>query len=253
MIVHYTDPYLITPLHPVTVDLVGAGGTGSQVLSNMARINAALLGLGHPGLQVCCWDIDTVSESNIGRQLFSTADIGQNKAVVLVSRVNRFYGFEWQARAERYTGRQSSNILVTCVDTAAARLEIAGKLRKKEPAKDPYAKLIYWLDIGNLQKTGQVVLGTFQQILQPKQTEHPTRATLKTADKFLKLHQVKEEGQGPSCSLAEALTKQDLFINSTLAQFGCGLIWKLFREGMIRHHGCYVNLDSCIVNPIKIK
>ncbi len=28
------------------------------------------------------------------------------------------------------------------------------------------------------------------------------------------------------CSLAEALEKQDLFINSTLAHIGCDLLWK---------------------------
>ena len=29
--VHYIDNYLINPQHPVTVNLIGAGGTGSQV------------------------------------------------------------------------------------------------------------------------------------------------------------------------------------------------------------------------------
>ena len=28
--VHYIDNYLIDPQHPVTVNLIGAGGTGSQ-------------------------------------------------------------------------------------------------------------------------------------------------------------------------------------------------------------------------------
>lgn len=31
--VHYTDSYLMSPQHPVTVNLIGAGGTGSQVLT----------------------------------------------------------------------------------------------------------------------------------------------------------------------------------------------------------------------------
>lgn len=29
--VHYIDNYLVNPQHPVTVNLIGAGGTGSQV------------------------------------------------------------------------------------------------------------------------------------------------------------------------------------------------------------------------------
>lgn len=34
---------------PVTVWLLGAGGTGSELLDGLARLHAALLALGHPG------------------------------------------------------------------------------------------------------------------------------------------------------------------------------------------------------------
>lgn len=43
--VHYTDSYLMSPQHPVTVNLIGAGGTGSQVLTCLARLDTALRGL----------------------------------------------------------------------------------------------------------------------------------------------------------------------------------------------------------------
>ncbi|MBO8471748.1 MAG: ThiF family adenylyltransferase, partial [Bacteroidetes bacterium] len=78
--VHYIDNYLINPQHPVTVNVIGAGGTGSQVLTCLARFDTALRGLGHPGLFVTVYDPDTVTEANIGRQLFSPSDIGLNKA-----------------------------------------------------------------------------------------------------------------------------------------------------------------------------
>ena len=39
--VHYTDSYLLNPQHPVTVNLIGGGGTGSQVLTNLAWKSAA--------------------------------------------------------------------------------------------------------------------------------------------------------------------------------------------------------------------
>lgn len=249
--IHYTDPYLLDPPHQVTIDLVGLGGTGSQVLSNLARLNSALVGLGHPGLHVRCWDLDEVTQANMGRQLFSAADIGGNKAAVLVTRVNRFFGYEWEAIAENYIARKTSNILITCVDTAKVRLTIAEKLSKLKATSDPTDRCIYWLDFGNSQKTGQVILGTVNPVKQPKSDEK-TKAALPTVDKKFKLAKINDEKTGPSCSLAEALTKQDLFINSTIAQFGCNLIWKLFREGSIRHQGCYVNLDSFCVNPIKI-
>ncbi len=255
MIVHYTSPYLMAPVHKLTIDLVGLGGTGSQVLTNLARMNEALMGLSHPGLHVRAWDPDIVSSSNMGRQLFSPADINQNKALVLITRVNRFFGYEWEAKPVLYTGKDLSNIIITCVDTAAGRLKINDKIGKLQWNNrwQPYEHPYYWLDIGNMQKKGQVILGTLQQIQQPKSEYRIKRTLLNVVRKFPQLKKIKEEDQGPSCSLAEALHRQDLFINSTLAQFGCNLLWKLFREGMIKYHGCYVNLETLSVNPIKIQ
>ncbi len=43
-----------------------------------------------------------------------------------------------------------------------------------------------------------------------------------------------------------------MFINSTLAQLGCNLLWKMFRHGMIEHYGLYLNLSTMKVNPILI-
>ena len=252
---HYTHQYLLNPTHKITVDLVGLGGTGSQVLNGLARINESFMALNHPGLHVRAWDMDIVEPPNIGRQLFSRSDLGLNKAVVLVTRMNRFFGTEWEARAEAYTGEETSNILITCVDSAKARIDIGKVVSVKKGFDEPVNNLIYWMDIGNLQKTGQVVLGSFMM-----ETYHTNKPKdVKTVNKlptvvkmFPQLKKIKEEQQGPSCSLAEALQKQDLFINSTLAQFGCNLIWKLIREGSLTHHGCYVNMENLIVNPIKV-
>lgn len=254
MRVHYSHAYLTAPPHKITVDLVGLGGTGSQVLTGLARMNEALTGLNHPGLHIRAWDPDEVTAANMGRQLFSPADVGINKAIVLVQRVNRFFGYDWQAVPELYTGKQTSNITITCVDTAKARALIGDRLMKSHRKNiQPFDEPLYWLDIGNLQKTGQVVIGTILPVAQPKKTENKTVANLKVVTKkFPQLKRIKEEKQGPSCSLAEALEKQDLYINSTLAQFGCNLLWKLIRDSNIRQHGCYVNLETLSVNPIKI-
>ena len=43
--IHYTDRYLLNPHHPVTVFIIGAGGTGSQVATNLARMSIALQAL----------------------------------------------------------------------------------------------------------------------------------------------------------------------------------------------------------------
>lgn len=256
MKLHYTESYLLNPPHKVTVDLVGMGGTGSQVLSNLGRMNQAMISLGHPGLHVRTWDDDIVTHANIGRQLFSVSDIGINKAIVLTTRINRYFGTEWEARPEAYAGQEAfSNITISCVDSAKARLMLAMRLEGGRKSTSPTDKRYYWLDLGNLQKTGQVILGTLFPIKQPNKKGEKNTGNLPTVTKkFPQLKKIvnKEADLGPSCSLAEALTKQDLFINSTLAQFGCNILWKLFREGVIKYHGCYVNLETFIVNPIKI-
>ena len=51
----------------------GGGGTGSQVLTNLARLDVTLRALGHPGLFVTLYDPDTVSYTHLDvykRQLY---------------------------------------------------------------------------------------------------------------------------------------------------------------------------------------
>ena len=134
--VHYTDSYLMSPQHPVTVNLIGAGGTGSQVLTCLARLDTALRGLGHPGLFVTLYDPDTVTEANIGRQLFGPSDLGQNKAQCLVTRINNFFGNDWKAQADIYpavlkdTRRDNlANITITCTDNIKSRIDLWNLLR----------------------------------------------------------------------------------------------------------------------------
>jgi PRTRC genetic system ThiF family protein len=252
MNVHFTEPYLLNPRHRVTVNLVGLGGTGSQMLTALARINATLLALDHPGLHVRGWDPDEVAAPNIGRQLFFPTDIGINKALILIGRINRAFGYDWEAHPKEFDGSQNANILITCIDTAAGRVKIGKRLQPSKGAEPP-EWAYYWLDMGNLRYTGQAVLGTVSKIKQP-QSDLSVRHTLPNVLKlFPAIYKIKEKDQGPSCSLAEAIGKQDLFINSALAQFGADLLWKLFREGMIQHQGCYVNLQTFQVNPISIK
>lgn len=91
-----------------------------------------------------------------------------------------------------------------------------------------------------------------EEIKQPTSKLYETVNSLKVITRMVKYARVKETDSGPSCSLAEALERQDLFINSTLAQLGCGILWKMFRNGVIEHNGLYLNLDTMKVNPIII-
>ena len=235
--IHYTDSYLLKPYHPVTIHVAGAGGTGSQVITNLARMNVALQALGHPGLHVTVFDPDII---------------------------NRFFGTTWTAENCRYPVRKTqenrddrtrpANIIITCTDNTRSRLELWRFLKKyREASVNNERAVYYWMDFGNTKTAGQVVLGTVpKKIKQPVSTMYETVGSLKVITRFVKYARVKEVDSGPSCSLAEALEKQDLFINSTLAQLGCNILWKMFRNGMLEHHGLFLNLETMKVNPIGI-
>lgn len=262
MCVHFTANALINPTNPVTVNLIGAGGTGSQVLTALSRTNHALIALGHPGLHVTVWDADIVTEANLGRQLFAEAELGLSKAVALINRTNRFFGTDWkaypvhfdQATLGRLQINGSANLFVTCVDTVAARLEIADILTKLAGESLRRDRPYYWLDYGNSRHTGQVILATVGAIPQPKSDKYTPvdRLPFVTEEYGDVLARSGVEDTTPSCSLAEALEKQELFINPTLANMGSALLWSLFRTGMIENRGVFLNLQAFQSQPLKV-
>src|SRR5476651_1398517 len=95
--VHIVEQEWLNPYNPIVVNLIGAGGTGSQMLTALARMNHALIALNHPGLFVRLFDNDKVEKANLGRQLFATAELKKYKAVALIERVNLFFGTNWKA------------------------------------------------------------------------------------------------------------------------------------------------------------
>lgn len=254
-------PHLIHPAlqdRQVSVALVGCGGSGSQVLTGLARLDRALRALGHPGgLAVTAWDPDRVSEANVGRQLFAPADVGHYKSIVLTHRVNLWYGLSWKAEPQEYTAQESSQIVVSCVDTAKARREIGGLMDLR------YNRPLYWLDLGNREQDGQVILGELSpQRVQVKDPDG-TWNRVALADRQPKLPTVLElfpelrdetqpEDDRPSCSLAEALETQDLFVNQAVATWALQLLWRLFRDGQLESHGYFINLAAGRVAPLPV-
>jgi len=250
--VHFTDSYFLNPQHEITVSLIGSGGTGLQVLTSLGRMNAALNALGHPGLFVTVYDPDIVTPSNMGRQLFTENDVGLNKASCLVTRINRFFATDWDAVPALWNG-QPANIVITCTDNIASRLYAQSVFLKRQMGHiHPYEKFTYWMDFGNTRTTGQVILGSLE-IKQPESEKFKTICRLPLATELFDYTEIKEQDSGPSCSLAEALNRQDLFVNSTLAQLGCGLLWKMFRDCMIEYHGVFMNLDTLKTKPIQLQ
>jgi len=252
---------------PLNIGLAGAGGNGSQVLGGLARLHLALRAVGHHGLHVTVYDPDHVTPANLGRQLFSAADLGCNKAQVLVNRINCFFNLQWRAVPGKLTRKsgQCWDFLIGCVDSAAARQELDN------------CNFHYWLDLGNSARLGLVVLGETSRPGKRSRAEAVARSFGRKMSKNeqaehkewlhwkehrlpnilglfpqLKRKPVKDDNT-PSCSLAEALEKQDLFINQSVATFALQLLWQFIRQGGLDIHGYFINLETGRVTPLPIK
>ena len=260
--VHFTDNYLLNPTNPITVNLIGAGGTGSKVLTALLETNESLTALEHAGLSVRLWDDDIITTANLGRQRFFESETGLYKSVALINRCNRWAGTNWKAESRKFERdnfgmipeEAQATITITCVDNVQARFGVAEILNVLGNRKNYRDTPKYWLDFGNNRNTGQVLLSTIGEIKQPDTQKYEAVASLPfVTEEFGELlKQSEEQDDTPSCSLAEALQKQDLFINSSLAQMGCSLLWDLFRYGMTEYRGFFHNLKDYRTQPIKV-
>jgi PRTRC genetic system ThiF family protein len=190
-------------------------------------------------------DGEKISATNCVRQPFSKSEIGLYKSVVLVNRLNIFWELDWEAVPEHLTENQPltrMDIVVGCVDTRAARSVIQSCVTRSSTVG-------YWLDIGNNSNSGQFILG------EPLNFENRrTRNRLRTvADLYPEVVNTElEEDSLPSCSAAEALERQEPFVNTTLANLSLSLLAHLFRYGMLDHHGGFVNLATGHTTPLRI-
>ena len=229
----------------IKIALVGVGGNGSEMLDALGRMHLSLKAVGHPhGLHVTAFDPDEISESNIVRQRFYPAEIGQNKAVTAIQRMNVYLGTDWDAHPDRV--EQIGNSIVThydlvigCVDSVSARNTIAGHRDKAS------WRTTLYLDLGNGSHTGQVVLGHLGIRDQPFVLPI-------VQDLFPEIADAEEEDDAPSCSAAESLMRQNFGVNRTMATMAANLLWNLLTTPGIDHHGYFIDTRTGQINPLRI-
>jgi PRTRC genetic system ThiF family protein len=198
--------------------------------------------------------------------MFSVSDVGHYKSDVLVSRCNRYFGTEWISVPSFYGTRidmreesVGANFIISCVDSLSSRREIAATIPVKSTdwsyRHPQFTSIYYWMDIGNSRKTGQIILGTARGIEQParKMGEFPIIETVQELPNFIKeFPKIREKKEEPSCSLAESLGRQDLFINKIMATFASNMLWQFLKEFRINYRGIYINLETLKTQPIAI-
>jgi len=238
---HTLDPQLLE--RSIRILVVGCGGNGSAIVSGIPYLHQAMLAFGHPGgLQVTLIDPDIVSETNCVRQPFCRTEIGLPKAIVLTHRVNLFWGLNWQgmqATIQQVKTVFDVDVVIGCVDTRKARRAIDKWVLT--------SRVLYWLDLGNNSASGQFVLG------QPKNSANRKKKDrLETVAELYPeiLKRDKKEDSRPSCSAAEALTRQEPFINQNLAYQALGMLTQLLRHGSVSYQGAFCNLVTGQVVPL---
>ena len=237
----------------VRVLVVGCGGTGTSIIGGLPYIHQAMLVQGHPyGLHITVMDADTVSPFNCVRQPFSRGEIGLYKGIVMVNRINLFWGLNWKAIPRALTAQTLAapyadpalrpDIVVGCVDTRAARAIIANSTAG-------LSAVGYWLDLGNSHSSGQFVLGEPQNSRNKR-----SRTRLRTVAELYPeiVDSAVDDDNEPSCSAIEALERQECFVNTVLAQHALALLARLFRYGQISHHGGFVDVATSRSVPLTV-
>lgn len=223
--------------HAIRVLLVGCGGNGAQMLMGLASLDTALRAISSRSLDVTVVDDDIVTEANLGRQPFYRCDIGNSKARTLTERINLAHGLAWKAvhgRAPDVVDLDRTDMLISCVDTASARRALGAAMAGGKPVP------AYWLDLGNRASDGQYLIGCPDYASDTDADRLPTVLEYfpEIADESL------AEDDAPSCSVAEALERQSLFVNRVLASHALALLYDLLGRGSIGHAGAFINLAS---------
>jgi PRTRC genetic system ThiF family protein len=227
----------------INITMVGCGGTGSHLASGLVSIMQALIAKGKR-VRMCFFDGDIVEEKNVGRQLFSPGDIGQNKACVLAERLSRAFNVVIDY-SERHINQRddfmwswdSMNVVVGCVDNPAARAVIANAMERA-------AANLWWLDCGNDRHSGQVALGNL--VRPARMTNHialnmtsylPAPSVVYPS----LLETPKATKRKLSCAELTALGEQGLMVNRMVASWAGAMLHDLLIVRRLRYFATEFN------------
>ena len=251
--------------------LVGAGGTGSFMAMNLARLIFELKTRGKRA-EIVIVDPDRVEENNIPRSNFCFAEIGANKAETLAKRISQAWGIETgfvkegfrsellQSAGGDWNGRSSNSnrlvFLVGCVDNHGARRKMhkTVKLHNEQRYGDSRPRL-WWIDGGNGRDTGQVLIGNrlsgkevcesaknspILSLLPAPSLQHPD---LLRANKNSVVHRG-QAGDEITCAERIRLGEQSLNVNQRVAVEMAQMLTELLLTQTLKRFATYFDLES---------
>jgi len=242
-------------VHIRNILLVGVGGTGSQLARSISRMLYDMRSRNLEIPRLFLIDPDMVELKNVGRQMFTVADVGRPKAEVLGERFSRALGIEVVWRVEPFSSDRMIDygLLVGAVDNHAARCELA-KVRNT-----------VWIDCGNHFSSGQVVIGNrgsldyvighLSWLISHRDLKHgfsvdalPNAAALFPA----LLEPEPETTPAVSCADLISIGEQHLLINDMVAAVAANYIYKLLHRQPITSFVSFVDLDGMNVKSVPI-
>lgn len=236
--------------------LVGVGGTGGFLAEDLCRI---ILQLQHTKKEInfAIVDGDTVELKNISRQNYQPAEIGLPKAETLAARCSAKYGIEITAVCgwfEEDMIRTASwwntlTVIIGCVDNSAARSKIHSVL-KINSANEPAS--LFWLDCGNSNYSGQVVIGTHSNFDIVQASNNPDKpqfwlhlpSPVLVHPELLVPQPEELSDNNLSCAEIQARNYQSLFVNKMTSAIAAQYLLELTLTGGLKKFASYFDLKA---------
>ncbi len=271
----FLNAKLVLPVDYKLVEfwLVGAGGTGSFMAMNLARL-AFELKISGKRASIVIVDPDRVEEGNIPRSNFCFAEIGANKAETLAHRIAGAWGIEvgfikegfrpalldsksgdWSAK---YSDSTKLKILVGCVDNHQARNEMNDTIKiYNEKSYNTSTPRLWWIDGGNGRDSGQVLIGNrlnekeicdsarispILSFLPAPSLQHPE--LLQPENQKLQIQSNQTENGRITCAERIRLGEQSLNINQRVAVEMSEILKELLLTHKLKRFAAYFDLES---------
>jgi PRTRC genetic system ThiF family protein len=233
--------------------LVGCGGTGSFLALHLARLAYHVRERYGREVRLTFIDPDRVEDKNIGRQNFCPAEIGAYKAHTLMRRYNAAFGLDIQAVCAPFassmtTGRVAFRLLVGAVDNAAARREL-------QTAATVMGGATWWLDCGNHEHAGQVLLGNRADLRAPEIALGfcgglPLPSV--QAPELLEANSELRMTNGESCAELALRDAQSLMVNQMAAGWAASYVYRLLIGKDLDVYATYFDLVSAAARSLPI-
>lgn len=227
---------------PLRVAVLGCGGTGYYIGTNLFMLERVLNGLYREASFRCIdlFDAKTIKAPNLSRTGYLPTEIGFPKSDILAHRLNAALGYTvFRSMPENATTEKllegHYDLIITATDSVESRMMVANLAAKVQ-------RYTLWLDTGVEKATASTVMGEL--------TTSPDRLPVAT-DLFPNLPEG-EQHQEASCDMQTSLARQAFGINQQIAGQAVNLLSQLVLDGEIEYHGSMLDLKSGFNTPIRV-